>query len=272
MAVGLLKLGAVLVLFYVAVALTAFVFQRKLEYLPDPASPPLPPGAAYADLREVELTADDGVRLEAWYWPGERPLTIVVFHGNAGNRGHRLWWMAELRKTGAGVFLLDYRGYGGSDGAPTEEGFYRDGEATMEWVRANTEGDVVILGQSLGTGVAVEMALRHEPAALVLQAASLSAAATARNAYPFLPVHLLMWDQYDCAERIRRVRCPIFAIHGERDAIIPVALGRALFDAAPEPKTWWAVAGAGHNDLIDRAGNEYLQRLTAFLEHHGALR
>jgi hypothetical protein len=275
LAAGLLKLTALVLAaiatVYLAVAVTAYALQRKLEYVPDPSSPPLPRGAEFADLEEVELTAADGVKLKAWYWAGGRPLTFVLFHGNAGHRGHRLDWMRQLRRTGAGVFQLDYRGYGGSEGSPTEEGLYADGEAALGWVREHVDGEVVIVGRSLGGGVAVELAARHAPAALVLENASLSAAATAQHAYPFLPVRLLMKDPFDSSERVAEVRAPVLSIHGEHDRIIPIGLGRALFEAAPEPKSWWTVLGAGHNDLLDVAGEEYLARLTAFLELHGAL-
>ncbi len=269
MAPTLLKLTLVLAGMYAALVLAAFILQRRLEYVPDPSSPLAPRGEG---LQEVELTAEDGVRLEAWYWKGERPLTYVVFHGNAGHRGDRLHWITRLRSTGAGVFILDYRGYGGSGGSPTEAGLYRDGEAALAWVRENVEGSLVYVGQSLGTGVAVEMAARHMPRALILQAASISAAATAQRAYPFLPVRLLMWDRYDCSERIAAVRCPVLFVHGEQDRIVPIALGRALFEAAREPKTWWAVPGAGHNDLTDVAGGDYLPRLEGFLGRCGVVR
>ena len=266
-----LKLTVVLVAAYLFLLLLAFVLQRRMQYFPDPSDPPLPGGTRYGGLREVELVADDGVRLKAWYWPGEQPVTVLVFHGNASNRANRLPWMEILRELEVGVFLLDYRGFGGSEGSPTEEGLYRDGDAAVAWVREHAGGELVFLGQSLGGGVAVEMAARHRPEALVIQNASISVVATARRHYPYLPVGWLMRDRFDGSERIAEVACPLLSIHGERDAVVPIDLGRALFDAAREPKEFWTVPGASHGDLAEVAGGEYPRRLGAFLRLHTGL-
>jgi hypothetical protein len=267
-----LKLLGALAGAYLLMVVLAFLFQRKLTYFPDPTRPPLPQGPRYGSLREVELTAEDGTRLEAWYWPGDQAVTVVVFHGNASNRLNRLPWMEILRGLGAGVFMLDYRGFGGSEGTPSERGLYMDGDAAVAWVREHAPGELVFLGQSLGGGVAVEMAARHRPAALVLQNASIAVVATARRHYPYLPVGWLMRDRFDGSERIGLAGCPLLSIHGERDRVVPIELGRALFEAAREPKEFWAVQEASHGDLADVAGEEYSRRVGAFLRAHTALR
>ncbi len=235
-------------------------------YFPSTAAARLPPQARYAAIREVDLSACDGTALKAWHWPGERPVTLLVLHGNAGDRSDRLPWMERLRETGAGVFVLDYRGFGGSAGSPSEEGLYRDGEAAAEWIEANAPGRIVYVGESLGTGVAVELAVRRPPSGLVLQSAFTSAVDVARAAYPWLPVRLLLRDRYDSLSKIGRVACPILCIHGTRDGMIPIEMGRALYEQAKAPKEWLEVRGADHNDPIWDMAPEYVRRLSALID------
>ncbi len=253
---------------YAAVLILAYLFQRRLQYFPDASAVPLPRGDEFRGLEELEATASDGVKVRGWHWPGSRPVTLLIFHGNAGHRGHRLEWVQDLHSLGLGVCILDYRGYGGSDGSPTEEGLYRDAERVLGWLEARSPGRVVYLGESLGSAVAVDLALRHEPAAMILQSSFPSAAAVARRAYPFLPVGFLMKDRYESAGKIARIACPILVIHGDGDSIVPAALGRALFEAAHEPKEWYSVPGADHNDLPWAGGKDYLARIDAFLRRH----
>jgi len=265
-----MKLLLGLVLAYVAVCLVVFLFQRRLQYVPDRARP-APPGGG---VRAVELATEDGLRLEAWHRPADpggelADLTLILFHGNAGHRGDRLGWLQLLASTGAGVLVVDYRGYGGNPGTPSEQGLYRDGEAAVRWVREQVGGRLVLMGQSLGGGVAVELAARRAPAGLILQNAAASLADVARGAYPWLPTGLLMRDRFEAALRIPAVGCPLLAIHGEQDRVIPFELGRRLYEAARGPKAWWAVPGAGHDDLLEAAGPEYRRRVTAFLRGLG---
>jgi uncharacterized protein len=258
------NLAAVYIIFIVLV----YLFQRKLQYFPDPSEVPLPQGEEYLGLETVDLTTVDGLHITGWHWPGGRPVTLLIFHGNAGHRGHRLDWVRNLHGLGYGVFILDYRGYGGSDGSPTEEGLYRDGEAALQWLQHKKDLKLVYFGESLGCGVAVELAVRHPPEALILQSGFSSALAVARKAYPYLPVRLLMKDRYECLEKIQKVSCPLLIIHGERDSLIPIGIGRELFEAAREPKEWFPLPGADHNDLPWVGGRAYLEKIDAFLRRH----
>ncbi len=253
---------------YVAVILFVYFFQRRLQYFPDTANPSLPPGAS--DLEEFTTTTDDGVEIKGWYWPGTNPLTLVIFHGNGGHRGHRLEWMRMLRdRLGVGLCMPDYRGYGGSGGSPTEDGLYRDAEATLSWLRDRGASSFIYLGESLGTGVAVELARRQPPRALILQSGFSSCVAVAQNAYPFAPVGLLMKDRYDSATKIGEISCPVLMIHGDADRTIPMRFGRALFDAAREPKEWLTIAGAHHNDRFWIQEPKYLGTIEALVESAG---
>ena len=253
---------------YIIFIFLVYLFQRKLQYFPDPSEVPLPQGEEYLGLETVDLTTVDGLHITGWHWPGDRTVTLLIFHGNAGHRGHRLNWVRDLQSLGYGVFILDYRGYGGSDGSPTEEGLYRDGEAALQWLQHKKDPKLVYFGESLGCGVAVELAVRHPPEALILQSGFSSALAVARKAYPYLPVRLLMKDRYECMEKIQKVSCPLLIIHGERDSLIPIGIGRELFEAAREPKEWFPLPGADHNDLPWIGGRAYLEKIDAFLRRH----
>ncbi|MBI4585825.1 MAG: alpha/beta hydrolase [Planctomycetes bacterium] len=254
---------------YLLVVVLVYLIQRRLQYFPDPSPVPLPRGEKYKGLEEVQLTTADGLRLSAWHWPGAKapPETLVIFHGNGGHRGHRLEWIEDLHGLGFGIFILDYRGYGGSEGAPSEEGLYRDGEAAVLWLEEHVAGKRIYFGESLGCAVAVELAVRHPPAALVLQSSFVAAVDVARQAYPFLPVRLLMKDRYDLRGRLARISPPALVIHGDRDQIVPMAMGKELFDALPGPKEWYVVHGADHNDLPWVGGREYLQKIAAAMKN-----
>jgi len=243
----------------------AFLFQRSLQYFPDSSPVPLPQGERFRDLQEVQLISADGLRLWAWHWPGHQAATLLVLHGNAGHRGHRLGWIEDLYGLGCGIFILDYRGYGGSAGAPTEGGLYQDAEAAVGWLRRHGKRLLVYMGESMGCGVAVELATRQPAAGLILQSGFSSAVEVARIAYPYLPVRFLMKDRYESAAKMSKISCPVLVIHGEQDSLIPLRLGRALYDAAREPKEWLAVPGAGHNDVPDVGGKEYLRKIDDFL-------
>lgn len=236
----------VLLLAYLVVVLLVYLLQRRIQYFPDPEAPSLPAGA-----EDVRLEAADGTALRAWHWPGA--TTVLVLHGNAGHRGHRLHIAQGLVARGLGVLLLDYRGYGGSGGSPSEAGLVLDAEAAVRWLRARG-ARVVYYGESLGCGVAALLAAKEPPLAIVFQSGADSLVPVGREAYPWLPIGLLMKDRFEAAAAMRGVRCPVLSIHGAKDTLVPPERGRALFDASPGPKEWWLVEGAGHNDVIDTAG------------------
>jgi len=253
---------------YAGLLLVVYLAQRRLQYFPSTEDPRLPSGAAYPGLRDVDLVASDGVKLRAWYWPGSKRATFLIFHGNAGHRGHRLPWAATLRDLGPGVFLFDYRGYGGSGGAPTEEGLLKDAEAARAWLAANAPGPIVYVGESIGCSVAVGLAAREPPAGLVLHNGAISVAAVAATHYPFLPIKWLMKDRFDHTKLAPTVKVPALCFHGAKDNIIPIRFGRHLHAALAGPKDWIEIPSGGHNDLLFEAGDTYFQRVAEFLEEH----
>lgn len=239
-----------------------WVFQRRLIYLPagSPGAPP--PGWEGADLETA-----DGLALGAWHRPpaGDGPV-VVVFNGNAGNRGGRIGLGERLAAEGLGVLLFDYRGYGGNPGSPSEAGLALDARAAADWVAEQYPGrDVVYFGESLGAAVAVELAVERPPAALALRSPFTSLRDAASVHYPFLPVGLLLWDDYPSLDRIDSVEAPVTVVAGSADSIIPVEQSRAVYDAAANPAEWIVVEGADHNDPALADGPEVVSAVLRLL-------
>ncbi len=208
------------------------------------------PGNWRMSFDAVRLRADDGVALAAWWVPAEGTRGAVVFaHGNGGNMSHRLEKVRLLHDLGVSVLAFDYRGYGRSEGKPSEEGTHRDMDAAVEFVTRERGVPVarqVYLGESLGGAVAVEAASRWKPAGLILESTFTSVAAMARRYYPWLPVRLLVTIRYDSLSRIGGVACPVLVLHSPDDDLVPYAMGRELFGAASGPKSFVDLSG-GHN-------------------------
>ena len=219
----------------------------------------------HAAAAEVWLTTGDGVKLNAWWIAApDSHLATVFFHGNGGNLTHRFDHMRAIAAAGSALLILDYRGYGKSEGKPSESGLYEDADAAYQWVigRGYAPKQVVIHGESLGTAVAVDLASRKPCAAVVLEAPFNSAAQVAASVLPVIGP-LVMRD-FDSKAKVGKIRAPMLFMQGDRDEVIPYRLGRDLYDAAPEPKSFWTIDGAGHNNLLDVAGDRYREHLSAF--------
>jgi fermentation-respiration switch protein FrsA (DUF1100 family) len=251
--VTIATIAAIVLGAYAALVGVVFGAQRQMMYFPMPG--PLDPLAVgLPEMRSVALHTDDGLTLTAWYAPARgQAATLLYLHGNGGHIGHRAAKVRPYLDGGFGVLLLSYRGYGSNPGSPTEEGLYADGRAALAFLaREGVPLDKTALyGESLGSGVAVELAARMPVAALILEAPFSSIAEVAQHHYPFLPARLLVRDRYDSVAKIGRVTAPILVLHGERDRIVPPRFGRALFEAASEPKEFRAFPEGGHNDLYD---------------------
>ncbi len=233
-----------------AVLLTGCL-QRALLYFPaDKLPAPVEVGAADYDV--VTLTTADGLSLTAWHAAAEpgRP-TIVYLHGNAGNIAGRVPKLRPFRAAGLGVLLVGYRGYGGNPGTPSEAGLVADGAAGLAYLAEAgvPPGRVVLFGESLGSAVAIRLAARHRVAALILEAPFTSIVDAGRYHYPLLPVATLATNRFESIRHIAGVTAPVLIVHGARDRVVPVAQGRRLLAAAPEPKRGVFLPGAGHNDL-----------------------
>ena len=186
-----------------------------------------------------------------------------------GNVIHRLENLAELYRAGLSVFIFDYRGYGRSSGKPSEEGLYQDALAAYTYLTV-TRGihpeRLILFGRSLGASVSGEVASRKPAAGLILESPFPSIAAMARAHYAGLPMHWLLSGRFPLNERLQRVTMPVLVIHGDRDDIVPIALGREVFDAARDPKSLYVIEGADHNDTYRVGGRAYFQRLKQFIQ------
>lgn len=250
--------------------MTDEMFERFLYYpdrLPADAPPPFwtPPGA-----EEVWLTCTDGVRIHGLWWdePEGRPA-ILFLHGNAQDVYSWSLVREDLEDMGCRLLLIDYRGYGKSEGKPSESGLYLDGRAALSWLAEMgvRPADTIIFGKSLGGGVACEIARgRGELGGLVLESTFTSLASVASNLFPFAPGVSPDPRAYASADKISEIACPVLVIHGDRDMLIPVEEGLALFEAAREPKELFIVRGAGHNDVSIVAGEAYGRKLRDWLD------
>jgi fermentation-respiration switch protein FrsA (DUF1100 family) len=247
-------------------------FQSSLIYYPNVAgrnlsATPQQIGLAFED---VELVTQDKVRLHGWFIPSDDARgTVLFFHGNAGNISHRLDSIAIFNRMNLDVFIIDYRGYGQSQGRVTEKGTYRDAAAAWSYLTATRGIDanrIIVFGRSLGASIAAWLASRHRPAALILESSFSSVPSMAQRLYPFLPVKWLSTFRYDTRQYVSNVNCPLLVVHSKTDEIIPYAEGRLVFDAAPDAKRFLDIRG-GHNDGFFVTGQAYVDGLSTFIEN-----
>lgn len=217
---------------------------------------------------EVYFPTPDGQRLHGWLIPGGRALTWLWLHGNAGNISHRLDKISLVHhRLGVNVFIFDYRGYGKSTGRPSERGTYHDAAAAYDYLQSHPSiepGKIVAFGGSLGSAIAIDLAGKRKLMALILESPFTSVPAMAKRAFPQLPLRLVR-IKYDSLSKIRHLRVPLLVIHGEADEVVPYPMGQELFAAANEPKRFFAIPGAGHNDTYLVGGEDYFGAIAQFL-------
>ncbi|MDP1716601.1 MAG: alpha/beta hydrolase [Burkholderiales bacterium] len=268
-----LNIVAAVAIAYAAIVLLLFIFQSRLVYFPQIGREIAATPQAYAlEFESVNIATEDGETLHAWWVPAQDArVTILFFHGNAGNISHRIDYLRMFRKLGLATLIFDYRGYGNSTGTPSEAGTYRDAVAAWRWL-TQTRGlgpeNIVYVGESLGGAVASGLAEQHAPRALVLLSTFTSAPDLGAQVYPFIPVRLISRFSYDNLARIGRIKVPVLVAHSRDDDIVPFAHGRRIFEAAGEPKQFLEMRG-GHNDGFIFMREEWVGVLAAFLEQHG---
>jgi len=240
------------IIFYSVFLIIVFGYMpRRLLYPGNREALPSPPAVLFSGASVVDYKTKDGVVLRGAWVRSSRPdpLTVLYFHGNAESAATGIPLAAYLSKRGVDVFLAEYRGFGGCPGSPSEEGLFTDAEAALEVLRAGGVADdrLVLVGRSLGTGVAVELARQGHGRALILVSPYTSITDVAWNRFGPL-VWFARLDRFDSLSRIGAVRVPVVAIHGTKDTLIPLALGKRLIEAAPSGRLV-PVEGAGHNDI-----------------------
>ena len=255
-------------LLYCCLTAVLYLTQRSLMYFP---------GGEREDIgvltkivpQIIPVQSDEGIQFDSWYWSAkdDKP-TIVFFHGNG--QAYQYWVnkLMVYQAQGFGVFLTDYRGYGGVAGKPTEQGLYKDARAHLKALIKLTQlksEDLIYYGESLGTGVATQMATELPPKAIIYESAYSSTSDVAKSRYWMFPVDLMMKDQFRSKDKVGQLKMPKIFIHAKKDMIIPMHFGRALYDISPEPKQWVVIEKSGHNDLYDHGAqlhiNEFLSTL-----------
>jgi uncharacterized protein len=261
----MLNLVLALIGIFALIVVVGRLLHRYFIYIPDRTRVD-PKAVGLQAVEEVVFKAADGTKLIAWYRPARagKP-TLLYFTGNSGNTANRAGKIKTLAADGYGVFMLNYRRYGGSEGRPSEAKIAADAVSAYDTLRGLgvAPHDIVAYGESLGTAVATRLALQRRVEGLVLEAPFTSIVEVGRLLWPLFPLSLIMADRYCTIDRIGAVQAPVLIVHGGRDAIIPLDQARHVFHAAAEPKSMVVVPQAGHNDLFERGAWE---KVRGFLE------
>lgn len=256
------------VIIYLLAMAWIFFFQERLIYVPSRTLWRTPADAGL-DFEDVWLTAADGIRLHSWFLrTNEASGTVLFFHGNAGNISHRIETAEMFLQWGLNVLLIDYRGYGQSEGKPTEAGTRADAYAAWMFLveqRKVRSDQIIIHGRSLGSAIAADLAARVKPAGVILESGFSTLAAVGATLYPWLPVHLLSRHHYRTIENVTRFRSPVLVAHSRDDELIPFSHGQAVFAAAPEPKTFFVMSGS-HASCVTVTGTRYETEIRNFIE------
>ena len=244
--------------------------EHMFLYFPD-TEIVMTPAAIALEFEDISFQASDGTKLHGWYLPGEKDKPLILFcHGNAGNISHRIDNLRLFHELGLSVFIFDYRGYGQSEGKATEAGTYDDIRGALSWLKTKgwSEQQMIYFGRSLGAAVALQLAIEHPPAGLVLESPFSSIEAIGKHHYPLLWI-LAGWAleaRYDNLAKISQLGAPLLIFHGDEDEIIPQQMGKALFERAPQPKQFYSIPFAGHNNTYDEGGVKYWQQWRDFVQ------
>ena len=240
----------------------SFIFYPDDYFIGDPSDWGMP-------FEDVYFSTADGLTLNGWFVPGEKEMTWLWFPGNAGNISYRLDNLRLLHhRLSLNIFIFDYRGYGRSQGRPSEEGTYLDAEAALTYLRSRRDIDpeaIIFFGRSLGSAIAVNLATKHKCLGLILESPPTSLVGMMKRLFPSLPPEELP-IKYDSLSKIKRISVPLLILHGDCDEVVPFFMGRKLYEAANEPKQFYTIENAGHNDTYMVGGEEYFQAIENFIE------
>lgn len=270
---AMLRFALVTLLAVLVVVLLVRWFERQMVFFPSKYPDGFAPiqNEGRLQIFDVWFVADDGIKLHGWFVSHTEPIaTLLMCHGNAGNVSDRYEWLEMLhQQVPANIFIFDYRGYGRSEGEPTEGGCYQDAEAALNWLaQRENQLPIIVHGHSLGSAVAVDLAHRvpDRVAGLILESAFTNAADMARLMFGPIPLHWLTSMKWASDKKIAAVAIPKLFIHGEHDSIIPLRLGKKLFAAAAPPKEFVILPDADHNDTFVAGGEPYYQKIRALVE------
>ena len=227
-----------ILLVYLAIVLFVYFYQRSLLYLPSENNY-LSDKISF-DYKEIFIETDENIKLKSWFIEKdlEKFKTILLFHGNAGNLFNRVYKLNELSKLDLNILIISWRGFSGNKGKPTEKNLYHDAEVAVKWLnnRGINNKNIILYGESLGTGVATELGQRNVFGGIILESPFTSIAKAAKIYYPYLPINLVLKDRYDSIEKIQSITTPILIMHGKKDNIVPHKMGLDIFKKANQPK------------------------------------
>ena len=229
------------------------------------------PDYLHLNYKDVYFDSLDGEKLHGWFFPtDESQLVIMISHGNACNISHMLDYANILTGMNLQVFLFDYRGYGKSTGAPSEKGIYMDAQAAYDYL-VNEEkivtDNIILFGQSLGAAAAIDVAIKNHIRSIIIEGAFTSTKDMAKTMFPMNIVSFLLPSNYNNLKKIAQINAPKLIVHGEDDEIVPFSMGKKLFEASMDPKFFYAIKGAGHNDTFIVGGKKYFEDLAYFVNH-----
>ena len=227
-----------IILAYIIIVLFTYLYQRKLLYHPSENN--YTGDEIQFDYKEVFIEVDKDVKLKSWFLEKDlkKNKTILYFHGNAGDLTNRVHKLNELNKLDVNILIISWRGFSGNPGKPTEKNLYNDARKSVEWLNETgvTNKNIILYGESLGTGVATELGQNNSFSGIVLESPFTSIADAAKIYYPYLPVNLLLKDRYDTIKKIKNIKIPVLIMHGKKDNIVPFFMGEKLYQMANEPK------------------------------------
>jgi fermentation-respiration switch protein FrsA (DUF1100 family) len=235
---NILQLLIIIALVYFTVVVSIYFYQRNLLYHPNENN--YSGDKLIVDVENVKIQTSDNLSLNGWFHKKDLQnfKTLVFFHGNAGTLDNRIYKLNHFKDIDINFLIIAWRGFSGNKGKPTEEALYIDGRSAVEWIidKGVREENIILYGESLGTGIATEIAQNKNYAGLILETPFTSMVAAAKNFYPYLPVSILLKDRYENVKKIKNINIPIMVLHGKKDTIVPFSMGQKIFEIAKEPK------------------------------------
>tara|TARA_Y100001970_G_C14239657_1_gene864091 strand:+ start:1521 stop:2357 length:837 start_codon:yes stop_codon:yes gene_type:complete len=261
----LVQLLLVFVLIYLFILTSTYIFQRKLLYQPGENN--YSGDQLLVDIEEIKILTEDNIELLSWFHKKDlkKYKTILFFHGNAGNLENRIHKINHFKDMKINFIIVSWRGFSGNKGQPTEKGLYKDGKSAVKWLKMKgvEEEDIVIYGESLGTGIAIEIAQNKNFAGIILESPFTSMVDAGKTQYPYLPVRFLLKDKYESDKKIKKVKSPILIMHGKIDQIVPFYMGKKMYEIANEPKFSYF---SKYDDHMMEFNENMLKTLRTFLD------
>ncbi len=252
---------------YITVIIFIYFYQRNLLY--HPAENNYQSDKIQFNYNEIFIKVDEEIKLKSWIIKKDlkKFKTLLIFHGNAGHLSNRIYKLNELNKLNINILLISWRGFSGNKGSPTEQNLYKDAKAAIKWLNEQniTNDKIILYGESLGSGVVVEMAKKNNFNSIILESPFTSIEDSAKIYYPYLPVRLLLKDKYDSISKIKKISIPIMIMHGEKDDVVPFSMGKILFEKANSPKHSYFTSTDDH---MMEFNSELLEAIKNFVEKY----